>query len=193
LTDFPNRQVEGRTIAGLDGLIAQAEQHLDKLDNRLETRRCEIQMEQHYTIADLAHLGQAWVLSHPERGAPDLVSMITDAKIEKSAVRVVIEHEEARGCVVESVENQDRGFDLISRRPHPEDPKIAVEVHFIRFKDRAAERLKNDYWLYVVFDCAATPKLHAVQGPARFAWQPMLRIEHYQVNSRQIISGENPC
>ena len=30
-----NRQVEGQTVPGLDGLIAQAEQHLDELNNRL--------------------------------------------------------------------------------------------------------------------------------------------------------------
>jgi hypothetical protein len=44
---------------------------------------------------------------------------------------------------------------------------------------RAAERLKADYWLYVVFDCGAQPKLHAVQNPARLPWQPIVKVEHY--------------
>ena len=42
--------------------------------------------------------------------------------------------------MVESVEADNRGFDLISRRPHPEDPKTAIEVRFIEVKGRAAHR-----------------------------------------------------
>ena len=39
--------------------------------------------------------------------------------------------------MVESVESENRGFDLISRRPHPEDPKTFIEVRFIEVKGRA--------------------------------------------------------
>ena len=44
------------------------------------------------------------------------------AKIERLAVDAAIAYENARGWEVESVEKDNRGFDLISRRPHPEDP-----------------------------------------------------------------------
>ncbi len=36
LAEFLNRQIEGQTVPGLDGIISQAEQHLDELNNRLE-------------------------------------------------------------------------------------------------------------------------------------------------------------
>ena len=39
--------------------------------------------------------------------------------------------------MVESVEKDNRGFDLISRKPHPEDPKTFIEVRFIEVKGRA--------------------------------------------------------
>ena len=117
-------------------------------------------------------------------------------------MRLAIQHEEARGWQVESVESENRGFDLISRRPHSEDPKTFVEVRFIEVKGRAgvgvvalsqneyrtAERLKSDYWLYVVYDCAATPHLHSVQNPARLGWQPVMSVEHYQLNSAALLS-----
>ena len=45
--------------------------------------------------------------------------MVTDPEIERIAVQEAIRYEEARGWVVESVESENRGFDLISRRPHP--------------------------------------------------------------------------
>jgi hypothetical protein len=76
-------------------------------------------------------------------------------------VEVARKHEEACGCVVESVKVDNRAFDLISRRLHPEDPKTFIEVRFIEVKGRAgvgivalsenefctAEQLKSDYWL----------------------------------------------
>ena len=61
LAEYLNRQVEGQTVQGLDGLIAQAEQHLDELNNRLETRRHELELEQHSTVSDITHLGRAWI------------------------------------------------------------------------------------------------------------------------------------
>src|SRR5207247_9330892 len=91
--------------------------------------------------------------------------MVADPEIERIAVQAVIAHEEAEGRVVESVEQDNRGFDLISRKAHPEDPKTAIDVRFIEVKGRAqvgevaltaneyrtAQRLANDFWLYVVF------------------------------------------
>jgi superfamily II DNA or RNA helicase len=195
LADFLNRQVEGQSVPGLDGLISQAEAHLDRLNERLEGRLRELEMERHCTIADVAHLGQAWVLPHPERTTPALAPMVRDEEIERIAVEFVRRHEEARGWQVESVETENRGFDLISRRPHAEDPKTSVEVRFIEVKGRAgvgeialtaneyktAQRLKGDYWLYAVFNCAGTPELHAIQDPAQLGWTPVVQVEHYHI------------
>lgn len=200
LAEFVNRQVEGLTVPGLDGLIAQADQHLDELNNRLEMRQQELELERHCSVADIKHLGRAWVLPHPERTSPQLASMVRDDEIEQIAVRLAIEHEEARGWQVESVESENRGFDVISRRPHPEDPKTFIEVRFIEVKGRAgvgvvalsqneyrtAERLKSDYWLYVAFNCAGTPQLHMVQNPTRLGWQPVLAVEHYQIGAQAV-------
>ena len=79
----------------------------------------------------------------------------------------------------QSVEADNRGFDLISRHPHPEDPQTAIEVRFIEVKGRAdvgevalttneyktAQRLRKDYWLYVVFNCGSTPEITMCAGP----------------------------
>lgn len=193
LADLCNRQVQGQTTVGLDGLIAQAEQHLDELNNRRENRLRELDMERHCTVADITHIGRALVLPHPERHSAALAPMVRDDKVEQTAVRVSREHEEARGWVAEDVQAQNRGFDLISRRPHPEDAKTFVEVRFIEVKGRAAvgeialtrneyqtaERLKAEFWLYAVFNCGSTPDLSTVQDPARLHWQPVVTIEHY--------------
>jgi nanoRNase/pAp phosphatase (c-di-AMP/oligoRNAs hydrolase) len=52
---------------------------------------------------------------------------------------------------------------------------------------RTAQRLKKDYWLYVVFNCAGTPGINVVQDPAQLDWQPLVIIEHYQVKPQAIL------
>jgi len=197
-----------RTEAGevnLRPALKRSEERLDELNHRRESRLADLDKERHCTIADIQHHGRAWVLPHPQRLAPGIAPMVRDEEIERIAVTAVIAHENARGWVVESVEQENRGFDLISRRPHPEDPATAVEVRFIEVKGRAAvgeialtsneyktaERLKRDYWLYAVFTCATTPKVHLVQDPARLGWQPVVQVEHYHVGAEQILAAES--
>ena len=160
-------------------------------------------MERHCTIGDIAHLGRTWVLPHPDRTSPGIAPMVRDEEIERIAVQEAFKHEEARGWVVESVESENRGFDLISRKPHPQDPKTFVEVRFIEVKGRAgvaevalsanefktAQRLGVDYWLYVVYNCAETPGLHVIHDPARLGWKPVVRVEHYHLGPNDILQG----
>jgi hypothetical protein len=90
---------------------------------------------------------------------------------------------------------------VVSRLPHPEDPMTAMDVRFIEVKGRVtsgeialttneyktAVRLKEDYWLYVVFDCGGdSPNLQIVQDPGRLAWEPLTKIEHYHVGAETI-------
>ena len=106
-------------------------------------------------------------------------------------------------CRVTSVEKENRGFDLVSRRPHPEDQETSIEVRFIEVKGRSvlgevalttneyktAERLKTDFWLYVVFNCASKPEIRIVQDPARLNWEPLVKIEHYHVGPQVILEA----
>lgn len=185
----------------LTASITQAEERIDELSNRRERRLAELDQECQCTIGEISHIGCAWVLPHPERTSPGIAPMVRDDEIERIAVQAVTAHEEAQGRVVSSVEKENRGFDLISRRPHPEDPQTAIDVRFIEVKGRAgvgevaltsneyktAERLKNDYWLYVVFNCGTTPQIHPVQNPARLGWKPVVKVEHYYIKPEQIL------
>jgi hypothetical protein len=184
--------------------LRRSEEKLEELNHRRETRLEDLNKERHCTIADIQHRGRAWVLPHPERQTPPIAPMVRDEQIERIAVEAVVAYEKARGWDVESVEEENRGFDLISRRPHPDDPKTAIEVRFIEVKGRAmvgevaltaneyktAERLKKDYWLYVVFNCATEPQVRPVQDPARLGWEPIVKIEHYHVGAEQILAAE---
>ena len=203
LADLLNRRVAGENIPGLEGNISQAEAHLDELNARLDRRRQEMDMERHCTIGDVHHLGRAWVLPHPERQAPNIAPMVRDEEIERIAVRIATEHEQARGWVVESVETENRGYDLLSRKPHPTEPGVFIAARFIEVKGRAAvgevaltaneyrtaQRLGEDYWLYVVFDCATAPTLNQIQDPARLGWVAVVKVEHYHVTAQNILDA----
>ena len=79
-------------------------------------------------------MGRAWVLPHPERSSPGIAPMVRDAEIERIAVREAIAHEERLGWVVESVETENRGYDLLSKKPHPSEPGVFVSARFIEVK-----------------------------------------------------------
>jgi len=172
--------------------LSEAERRLDDLNARLERRRQELQRERQLTVADLTHIGSALVLPHPER--ENFEAMIHDEEVERIAMEKAMRYERERGWLPEDVSAQDRGFDILSR--HPE----SGGVRFIEVKGRAgtgpvvltrneyktAERLRADYWLYVVFDCARTPRLMAIPDPVRLAWEPVVRIEHYQIRPEVI-------
>lgn len=190
----------GSKEPGLEGRIRQVDDHLMALNTRLEQRLAELRQERECTVDDIRHYGQAWVLPHPERNAPDFISMVRDEVIERRAVEEAIRYERSRGWQVESVESENRGFDLISRSPDA----LNAKVRFIEVKGRAsvgevaltdneyktAERLKDDYWLYVVYNCATSPELHPVKDPTRMEWVPRVRIEHYLVNPESILTFE---
>lgn len=201
LAELVLQKEAGSSEPGLDGRIKISEDKLLELDHRLQSRRCELAQERQCSVSDIQHLGRAWVLPHPERSAPGIAPMVNDPFIENIAIQAVIAHEKAEGRVVESVESDNRGFDLISRRPHPEDSKTAIDVRFIEVKGRAhsgevaltaneyrtAQRLANDYWLYVVFHCATLePSINILRNPATLDWQPIVTVEHYRLKVESI-------
>jgi len=103
---------------------------------------------------------------------------------------------------VQSVETENRGFDLIARLFDPQRPEQVVTMRYIEVKGRSmiaevaltnneyktAERLGEDYWLYVVYNCATQPELHIVRDPARLQWAEVLQVAHYRVGAKQILA-----
>ena len=106
--------------------------------------------------------------------------------------------------MVESVESREPGFDLISRRPHPEDPKTFDRgpVHRgegprRRRRDRAdRERVQDgraaqgettgSTWSSTA---AASPSSITIQDPARLGWEPVVQVEHYQIDPGKILAA----
>lgn len=198
--DLQAKQQAGDTTQPFVASRKMAEDRLDDIYSRLERRKAELERERYMNTSEVQHYGRVWVLPHPEKNTPGLAPMVENEEIEKIAVQAAIAYEWARGWKVQSVEQENRGFDLISRKPHPEDPQTSVEVRFIEVKGRSgvgdialsaneyrtAERLKKDYWLHAVFNCSVNPEIEPVQGHARLGWKPLIKIEHYFLDSSEI-------
>ena len=119
------------------------------------------------------------------------------AEIEHIAVQAATAFEAARGWKVESVESDTRGFDLISRRLLGDTSRAPTETRFIEVKGRAgvgeialtaneyktAQSLGDEYWLYVVFNCASDPQVIPIQNPARLAWEALSKIDCYRIGA----------
>jgi superfamily II DNA or RNA helicase len=204
LGEYEERIGRGDTTSGLPGLKVLAEQHVEELDHRLETRLKQLDMERLCTIADIDFMGQAWVLPHPERSKPEMAAMVSDPETERIAVEEATRYETSLGWDVTSVEADNRGYDLLSKKPHPTEPGAYVASRFIEVKGRAgvgevglssnefktAQRLAGDCWLYVVFNCSSKPELHTVQDPARLGWKQVVRVESYLVPPATLLEGE---
>jgi superfamily II DNA or RNA helicase len=171
---------------GAAGRLSQAEGRLDELNGRLEQRHEELAKQWHLTLADLSHVGSAWVLPHPERTGA-FAPMVSDPVIEGMAMREAMKYETAHGWEPEDVSKENRGFDVLSRQ------RGGPGVRFIEVKGRAtvgpvaltsneyrtSKRLRDDFWLYAIFECTSDPRLVRVNDPARLGWEPIVTVEHY--------------
>ena len=166
LADSDRAEAGRMSEAGLDGRIRRLEDRLDELnDAAREAASRELEQERHCTIGDIQHLGRAWVLPHPERRPRPVAPMVRDEEIETHRRRRRHgSYEEARGWQVESVETENRGFDLISRKPHPEDPKTGIEVRFIEVKGTGRRRRGRSDDQRVQDGRAAQERLLALRG-----------------------------
>lgn len=182
--------------------MKQVEDRLDELHERFRSRVTELERESQCSIGGVHFIGSCWVVPHPERDQPSIAPMVRDEEIERIAVEFASAEAMKDGWTVESVESENRGFDLILRK-YVE--KNSVAVRFVEVKGRAgigevalssneyktAERLQDDYWLYVVYNCANQPALHKIQNPARLGWQAVLKVEQYRLNSANILLAES--
>lgn len=186
-------QRQDRGEEGAAGNLAQALDRLDQLNERLERRHEELEKQRQLALADLSHVGSAWVIPHPERTGV-FAPMVTDPEIEAIAMREAVKYEEARGWDVEDVSSENRGFDILSRqRGGPGACFIEVKgrsavgpVALTANEYRTAKRLGEDFWLYAVFECGSEPRLARVQDPSRLGWEPIVTVEHYTASPQAI-------
>ncbi len=204
LLDLDQEVAEGRQ--GAEGRQRQAEIAKAQLTERRDRRLAETDRGRQVRRGAVRLLGTAVVLpataAAPEGGdrepAADKGGLSKD-EVEQIAVRISWKYEEDRGAdFLKTFEKDNIGFDLLS--------VMGIERRCIEVKGRAgvgaaslswsefakAVELGDDYWLYVVLDCASpAPRLWRVQNPAKTLadhWKPDLDVR-YQVAPEAVMAA----
>ena len=176
--------------AGAEGRLAQAEtRHAEALARR-DRRRDELRRERAITLQGVERIASALILPHPERDSPEVRRHLRpDPETEMTAMRVVMEHEAARGCTVNDVHEQNLGYDITSLDPRSGELRL-IEVKGLAATTgtvllspnelRVAEDRPDCFWLYIVTGCASDPTLREpIRNPARFPWHEVKKVQHY--------------
>jgi SNF2 family DNA or RNA helicase len=174
------------------GLAELEAQKLADLQRRRDIRLTELARQRSLSLQGVERIGMAVVMPHPDRNIPAHTNLKTDRETERKAIQTVIAHEQARGCKIEDVQDQNLGFDLRSLHPLTGELRL-IEVKGIGAatgtiflspnEKRIAEDRRDLYWLYIVTHCDTTPKLEEpIKDPAQFPWHEVKKVEHYRLD-----------
>ena len=179
-------------VPGAAGRLAMAEARHQEVWDRRERRRDELRRQGAITLQGVERLASALILPHPERASPEVRRLQPHPDTEMTAMRVVTEHEEARGCQVTDVHKQNLGYDLTSLDLKSGELRLievkglagaASDVLLTPNERRVAEDRPDCYWLYVVTHCASEPVLQKpIHDPASFDWREVRKVQHYRLS-----------
>ena len=181
-----------KQTTGAEGRLAQAEARHDEVAARRERRRHELNQQRALTLQGVERLTSVLVLPHPSGNDPDVRRLRPNANTEMTAMRVVMEHEEAQGRQVEDVHERNLGYDVTSLDVASGELRL-IEVKGLADKTgtilltpnerRVAEDRRDCYWLYVVTNCASEPQLQEpIRDPASVPWHEVSKVQHYWLN-----------
>lgn len=194
-----------RGAAGAEGRLRKAELSKAQVEAKRDRRLDETRRGRNVKRGPVRVLATALLLpaSPPTQRAPEPGAgrpKHASAEIERMAVDEAIryERETRQADIVKSVETDNVGFDLLSlkgidRRCIEVKGRAGVGAVELTWSEFAkAIELRDDYWLYVVLDCAGpSPRLYRVQNPATklaSAWTSNLDVR-YQVAPQPVIDA----
>jgi superfamily II DNA or RNA helicase len=128
----------------------------------------EIEQEATLAISDPKFLSVIYI--KPSSSESD--DMVGSEEIEKIGMNIVMEYEKSQGREPEDVSKENLGYDIRSKGKN--------EIRYIEVKTRKdegsialtlneknyAERFKEQYWLYVVYNAVSNPELLIINNPA---------------------------
>ncbi|NPV74523.1 MAG: DUF3883 domain-containing protein [Pelotomaculum sp.] len=167
LADYETRKIKGENIPEVT--IIQESRKREELEQKKIRLQDEIRAQTSLYPSEPEVLAVIRVLP----GVPLLDGMASNESIEQAGMEMAMRHEREQGREPEDVSDQALGYDIRS-------VDAAGSCRYIEVKARAksgavaltpnewlmANRLGDDYWLYVVEQAAAVPVLYTLQNPA---------------------------
>ena len=125
----------------------------------------------------------------PVKCDPVVMKLRSNTETEMTAMRVVMEHERAKGKEVYDVYEKNLGYDVTSLDLESGELRL-IEIKGLVAETgtilltpnerRVAEDRRDCYWLYIVTNCAGEPVLQEpIQDPAEFPWHGVSKVQHY--------------
>jgi len=172
ISDYETRRMKNENVP--EAIIQNEMRKKEDLERKKERLKKEISAEVHLYPTDPKILGAIRVL--PQKSddkSLEQAEMIPDEEIELIGIKTVIEYEINNGRTPEDVSSQNLGYDICSSDKDGNYRYIEVKS---RAKEGAialtpnewfmAQRLKEEYWLYIVANAVINPELYIIQYPA---------------------------
>jgi len=166
ISEYETRRMKGENIP--EPTIQNEVRKKEDLERKKLRLLKEIDAEVHLYPTEPKIIGGARVVPGKVHG-----EMIPDEEIEWIGMKFVTEYERDHGREPEDVHLENLGYDIRSK----DDKEV---YRYIEVKSRAregaivltpnewlmAQRLRNEYWLYVVVNASTQPELFIIQNPA---------------------------
>jgi len=181
ISDYETRKMKGENIP--EAAIQNEVRKKEDLGRKKQRLQEEIEAETHLYPTDPRILGAVRVV--PGKPHADMVSDLpaqAGKEIEQIGMNFVMEYERSHGRSPEDVSFQDLGYDIRSCDLPASAGQAGEKANYryIEVKARAkegvvaltpnewlmAQRLKDEYWLYVVVNAANNPELYLIQNPS---------------------------
>ncbi len=186
-------------LPGAEGRLARAEARHDELTTHRVQRRAVFDREEALSLQAVERLASVLILPHPEREAPEVRNLRQDLETEATAMRMAMAYERENGREPTDVSAKNLGYDITSL-DHSSGELRLIEVKGIGGSKgtvlltpnerRVAEDRRDCYWLYVVTDCDAAPRLQEPRrDPAALAWEKVTKVAHYALSVSAISGG----
>ena len=178
-----------KKLPGAEGRLSQAETRHAELLARRDRRRQEMERQRSLSLQAVERITSVLVLPHPERDTAEVQRLQPNPETEATAMRVVMDHENAQGRQVYDVHEKNLGYDITSLDISSGELRL-IEVKGLGAptgtilltpnERRVAEDRRDCYWLYVVTNCGEKPMLQEpIRDPARFPWHEVKKVQHY--------------
>ena len=166
ITEYETRRMKGENIP--EATIQNEVRKKEDLERKKQRLQRDIEAEVHLYPTDPRILSVVRVVP----GKPHSV-MVSDREIEQIGMNIAMDYESSHGRTPEDVSSQNLGYDI---RSHDDKENYRYMEVKARAKEGAvaltpnewlmAQRLKAEYWLYVVVNAASNPELYLIHNPA---------------------------
>jgi superfamily II DNA or RNA helicase len=192
LIEYETRRIKGDTLRVPDVEIQNEERRREEFRTRKQALEEEIRRETSLLPSTPKVLGVVRVIPKPA----EQEGMRYDPEVEAIGMRVAMQSERDHNRIPEDVSAQNLGYDVRSLTLTSAPEGTGSEVRYVEVKARAttgaiivtpnewmmAQRLGNEYWLYIVENAKTEPILHTIQNPAaKFKAEEIVEIVRYVI------------